>query len=132
MKYLVDTDICIYLIKQQAPSVLDKLRACQAGEVGISAVSVAELRYGASKSQRGQANHEALDQFLAPFEIAAFDDAAALSHGAIRAQLERAGQPIGPLDMLIAAQAISLQVTLVTNNLREFERVAGLTVERWA
>lgn len=108
MKYLLDTDICIYLIKKQPPSLLDKLRACQVGDVGISVVTVSELRYGASKSQRGQKSHEALDLFLAPLEIIAFDEVAAAMYGEFRASLEQTGRPIGPLDTLIAAHAMSL------------------------
>ena len=131
MRFLLDTDTCIYLIKKKPPSVIEKLRACQAGDVGISAVTVAELRYGASKSQRVQQNHEALDLFLAPFEVVTFDETAAAAYGGIRAQLEKAGQPIGPLDMLIAAHAKGMNVALVTNNVGEFKRVKGLKVETW-
>ena len=132
MKYLLDTDVCIYLINKRPSSVLEKLHACQAGDVGVSAVTVAELRYGASKSQRSGQNHEALDLFLAPFEMMAFDESAAIAYGEIRAQLEKAGDPIGPLDMLIAGQAKSLNVVLVTNNVREFKKVKGLKIEAWS
>jgi tRNA(fMet)-specific endonuclease VapC len=132
MKYLLDTDVCIYFINKRPSSVLEKLHACRAGEVGVSAVTVAELRYGASKSQRARQNHEALDLFLAPLEMAAFDEAAAVAYGDIRSQLEKAGDPIGPLDMLIAAQAKSLNVVLVTNNVREFRKVKGLKIEAWS
>ena len=132
MKYLLDTDVCIYLINKRPSSVLEKLRACRAGDVGLSAVTVAELRYGASKSQRSRQNHEALDLFLAPLEMAAFDEGAAIAYGEIRAQLEKAGDPIGPLDMLIAGQAKSLNVVLVTNNVREFKKVKGLKIEAWS
>ncbi len=131
MKYLLDTDVCIYLIKKRPSSVLEKLHACHAGDVGVSAVTVAELRYGASKSQRPKQNHEALDQFLAPFDLVAFDNGAAVTYGEIRAHLEKTGDPIGPLDMLIAAQARNLGVTLVTNNVREFRKVKGLKIEAW-
>ncbi len=131
MRFLLDTDTCIYLIKKKPPSVIEKLRACQAGDVGISAVTVAELRYGASKSQRIQQNHEALDLFLAPFEVVTFDETAAAAYGGIRAQLEKAGQPIGPLDMLIAAHAKGMNAALVTNNVGEFKRIKGLKVETW-
>lgn len=131
MKYLLDTDVCIYLIKKQPSSVLEKLEVCRAGDVGISAVTVAELRYGASKSQRPKQNHEALDQFLAPFELMPFDDNAAAAYGEIRAHLEKTGDLIGPLDMLIAGHAKSLDVTLVTNNIREFKKVKGLKIEAW-
>ena len=132
MKYLLDTDVCIYLINKRPSSVLEKLHACRAGDVGVSAVTVAELRYGASKSQRSGQNHEALDLFLAPLEMMAFDESAAIVYGEIRAQLEKAGAPIGPLDMLIAGQAKSLNVVLVTNNVREFKKVKGLKIEAWS
>ena len=132
MKYLLDTDVCIYLINKRPSSVLEKLRACRAGDVGVSAVTVAELRYGASKSQRFRQNHEALDLFLAPLEMMTFDESAAIAYGEIRAQLEKAGDPIGPLDMLIAGQAKSLNVVLVTNNVREFKKVKGLKIEAWS
>jgi tRNA(fMet)-specific endonuclease VapC len=132
MKYLLDTDVCIYLIKKRPSSILEKLHACRAGDVGVSAVTVAELRYGASKSQRSRQNHEALDLFLAPFEMMAFDESAAIAYGEIRVQLEKAGDPIGPHDMLIAGQAKSLNVVLVTNNVREFKKVKGLKIEAWS
>src|SRR3989304_2456792 len=113
MKDLLDRDVCIYLINKRPSSVLEKLHACRAGVGGSSPVTVAELRYGASKSQRFRQNHEALDLFLAPLEMMAFDESAAIAYGEIRAQLEKAGDPIGPLDMLIAGQAKSLNVVLV-------------------
>lgn len=131
MRFLLDTDICIYLIKKNPPSVLKRLQKCHTGDVGISAITVAELRYGADKSQRPEQNHAGLDLFLAPLEIAAFDEPAATAYGTIRAQLESAGRPIGPLDLLIAAHAKSLGATLVTNNSDEFKRVRGLRVENW-
>ena len=132
MKYLLDTDVCIYLINKRSSSVLEKLHACRVGDVGVSAITVSELRYGASKSQRPGQNHEALDLFLAPFEMMAFDESAATAYGEIRAQLEKAGDPIGPLDMLIAGQAKTLNVVLVTNNVREFKKVKGLKIEAWS
>lgn len=132
MKFLLDTDICIYLIKKHPPAVFEKLRSCRTGDVGVSAITVAELRFGADKSQRPKQNHEGLDLFLAPLEIVAFDDRAAAEYGKIRAQLESAGQPIGPLDLLIAAHAKGLGVTLITNNSGEFKRVRGLKIENWA
>lgn len=132
MKYLLDTDVCIYLINKRPSSVLEKLHACRAGDIGVSAVTVAELRYGASKSQRPEQNHEALDLFLAPLEMTAFDENAAIVYGEIRTLLEKTGAPIGPLDMLIAGQAKSLNVVLVTNNVREFKKVKGLKIEAWS
>lgn len=97
----------------------------------LSVVTVAELRFGASKSAQSRRNHAALDRFFFPFEIALFDEPAASTYGAIRTNLETKGRPIGSLDLLIAAHAVSLQAKLVTNNSKEFERVEGLEVENW-
>ncbi len=131
MQYLLDTNICIYAIKQRPAQVVARLREHAAQGLGISSISVAELFFGAAKS--GSINNlAALRQFLEPLEIADFDLAAAEVYGRSRLALEQAGTPIGPLDMLIAAHAMALDVTLVTNNTREFERVPGLKVANWA
>ena len=103
----------------------------EVGEVGVSSVTAAELRYGAEKSAAPEQNREALSRFLLPLEVLAFGDEAAAAYGRVRAALENAGTPIGPLDNLIAAHAVSLGVTLVTNNTREFSRVPGLEIEDW-
>ena len=97
----------------------------------ISVISVAELRYGASKSGQPKKNHEALDQFLSPFEIVPFDERAAVVYSRIRTAVEQKGRPIGPMDLLIASQALSLDVGLATNNVKEFRQVPGLRVENW-
>jgi tRNA(fMet)-specific endonuclease VapC len=132
MKYLLDTSICIYLIRQKPPQVLDKFAALSFGDIGVSTSTVAELQYGVQKSQRPEQNQQALEQFLIPLIIADFDQDAAMAYGAIRATLEQQGTPIGSLDLLIAAHARSLGVTLVTNNLREFARVPDLETVNWA
>lgn len=131
MKVLLDTNICIYLIKQKPAEVLQKFHTYNVGDVGVSLITVAELQYGAQKSQRPMPNQHALEQFLAPLMVADFDYDAAEMYGRIRAVLERQGTPIGSLDMLIAAHALRLGVTLVTNNEREFARVPGLTINNW-
>ena len=131
MRYLLDTNICIYLIKKRPHPVLEKFDAYSVGEVGVSSITVAELQYGVRKSQHAVKNQQALKQFLLPLVIADFDEQAAIAYGEVRAILEAQGTPIGPLDTLIAAQAISLDVTLVTNNVREFSRVPGLRFENW-
>ncbi|MHB1184164.1 MAG: type II toxin-antitoxin system tRNA(fMet)-specific endonuclease VapC [Desulfobulbia bacterium] len=131
MRYLLDTNICIYLIKKKPLQVLEKLRALAIADVGISAITLAELEFGVAKSSRTQQNNEALQAFVAPLEILPFDDRAACRYGEIRACLEKKGQPIGSLDMFIAAHASILSLTLVTNNLREFKKVPGLDVESW-
>ena len=131
MRVLLDTDICIYLIRQRPPEVLHRFEEYEVGEVGVSSITVAELYFGARKSRHAAQNARALEQFLLPLEIVEFDLEAAVAYGDIRAALERQGTPIGPLDTLIAALAVSLKVTLVTNNSREFARVPGLDLNNW-
>lgn len=132
MRILLDTDICIYTINHRTPESLARLGAYQAGEVGISAVTYAELRYGVENSPRSAQNLPVLERFVLPLEILAFDTEAARHYGRIRAALKRAGTPIGGNDLLIAAHALSLGVTLVTNNQREFSRVPDLHIEQWS
>lgn len=132
IRFLLDTNICIELIRRRNPSVLERLQQCAVGEVAISVITLAELEYGIAKSTKPDQNRIALSLFCAPLEILAFDDNAAAAYGPIRARLERKGRPIGPMDLLIAAHAVALDLVLVTNNLREFRRVKGLRVENWA
>jgi len=129
--WMLDTNICIYLIKQKPRHVLDRLRTLDIASVSISSVTLAELEYGVAKSSRPEQNAEALGAFVAPLGVEPFDDDAAAVYGRIRAELERRGMLIGSLDMLIAAHALSLGRTLITNNEREFRRVPGLDVENW-
>lgn len=130
MRFMLDTNICIYLIKNDPPKVLAELKRHDLGEIGVSSVTAAELAYGVAKSG-SERNRAALEQFLLPLDIAPFDEKAAWYYGDVRSTLERAGTPIGPLDTQIAAHALSLGCVLVTNNTREFQRVAGLSVENW-
>lgn len=130
MRFLLDTNICIYIINVRPPHVLERFRREAIGDIGVSAITVAELAYGVAKS-RSAKNRAALEKFLAPLEIAAFDADAWWRYGDIRAELERLGRPIGAFDTLIAAHAMALDTTLVTNNQAEFARVAGLRVENW-
>jgi tRNA(fMet)-specific endonuclease VapC len=130
MKFLLDTNICIYAIKNRPPQVLERLRANEAAGLGISSISVAELYFGAEKSG-SQKNLAALKHFLEPLEIADFDLKAAQVYGQVRNTLEAAGTPIGPLDTQIAAHALALGVILVTHNTDEFKRVARLQLENW-
>ncbi|KFL33221.1 MULTISPECIES: type II toxin-antitoxin system VapC family toxin [unclassified Sulfurospirillum] len=123
--------ICIYIIKNKPQSVLEELKKCNVGDILLSSITVSELIYGAHKSQFVEKNLKAIEHFLIPFDVAEYDYKAALEYGKIRANLEQKGQPIGLLDMLIAAHAKSLDVVLVTNNMKEFERVEGLEVENW-
>jgi tRNA(fMet)-specific endonuclease VapC len=131
MKLLLDTNICIYIIKQQPAAVLKRFLEFQVGDIGISSITLAELRYGVAKSTHREKNAKALDEFIIPLEIVSFDEQAAHVYGDIRAALEKAGTPIGSMDMLIAAHAVSLGIPLVTNNTREFTRVSDLTLLDW-
>lgn len=131
MRYMLDTNICIYLIKKKPLQVLEKLKKLTVSDVAISSITLAELEYGVAKSSKPEQNSEALNEFVAPLEIVPFDDRAACRYGEIRAFLESKGKIIGGMDMLIAAHAGSLALTLVTNNLREFERVPDLELENW-
>jgi len=131
MKLMLDTNICIFIIKQQPAAVLKHFLEYQVGDIGISSITLSELRYGVAKSKHVEKNAKALDEFIIPLDIVSFDEEAALAYGNIRANLEKAGTPIGAMDMLIAAHAISLGVTLVTNNPREFSRIPSLDVIDW-
>jgi tRNA(fMet)-specific endonuclease VapC len=131
MIYLLDTNICIYLIKQKPPQILAKFNRYTLDDLGISAISVAELQYGVQKSRFPAQNQAALEQFLLPLNIVDFDYAAAIAYGRIRAQLEAHGTPIGAMDLLIAAQALSANLTIITNNTREFSRIPSLRVLNW-
>jgi tRNA(fMet)-specific endonuclease VapC len=131
MKLMLDTDICIYLIKQRPASAIERFAAHPVGDLGLSVITVAELEFGVANSSRPARNREALDAFISPLEIAAFDRPATAAYGRLRAALEKKGQPIGSLDLLIAAHAVSRDVRLVTHNAREFGKVPGLTIEDW-
>ena len=132
MRYMLDTNICIYLIKRQPAHLLARFEALSFGDIGVSSITIAELQYGVYKSQHAEQNRQALEQFLIPLTVADFDYDAAAAYGAMGAMLEREGTPIGSLDTLIAAHALSLNVTLVTNNEREFSRLPHLKVVTWA
>ena len=131
MRYLLDTNICIYIMKKRPESVIKKFQSFRGGDIGISSVTLAELNYGVAKSQRVVHNKNLLEQFLVPMELYAFDCLAAEAYGHLRAQLEKKGRPIGAMDLMIAAHALSLDMPIVTNNIREFKRVTGLKVENW-
>lgn len=132
MRFLLDTNICIYMIKKKPPQVLQKLIDHPAGEIAISSITLAELQYGVEKSQYPARNRQALEQFLIPLTVADFDERAAAAYGKVRSLLETRGTLIGSLDMLIAAHAIALNLVLVTNNIKEFSRVPQLNLANWA
>jgi tRNA(fMet)-specific endonuclease VapC len=131
MTYLLDTDICIYIMRQRPRQVFERFRQEGVGRVGISSISVAELSYGVAKSQRAAQNARVLDEFLYPLTVHAFDKPAAHAYGRLRALLERQGSSIGSHDLFIAAHALSLKATLVSNNISEFGRIPGLKLENW-
>jgi len=131
MKYMLDTNICIYLIKKRPVHVLDHLQQLDISEVGISSITLSELEYGVEKSLLKEQNKIALAKFTAPLETMPYDNLAAATYGKVRTTLEKKGTPIGALDILIAAHAISLNVTLVTNNEKEFRKIPSLKIQNW-
>ena len=132
MKYMLDTNICVYVIKKRPEQVLNRFMQYDPGELCISAITLAELEYGIENSSMPERNRLALAMFLSGIQILPFDDAATEEYGKIRAALRRQGTPVGANDMLIAAHAKAKGLTIVTNNTREFDRIEGLTVANWA
>jgi tRNA(fMet)-specific endonuclease VapC len=131
MKYLLDTNICIYALNQRSDTLLQRLHQLSASDIGLSVITVAELRYGAAYSAHPERNHRHLNNFFSPFQIISWDETVAQNYGNIVADLRRKGTPIGTMDALIAAHALALELILVTNNLKEFEQVPGLICENW-
>lgn len=132
MKYMLDTNICIYVIKKMPPSVIQRFLEHDVRDICVSSITFAEMMHGVEKSQAKERNRIAYILFMSALTVLDFDSAAAQEYGRIRADLETKGTPIGPMDMLIAAHAKSQGLTLVTNNTREFVRVEGLALENWA
>ncbi|MFH0921275.1 MAG: type II toxin-antitoxin system VapC family toxin [Fibrobacterota bacterium] len=131
MKYLLDTNICIYLIKKKHPEVIERLIRAGLDRVAVSAVTLAELEYGVANSSRRLEAQTALLEFILPFEILDFDSASASHYGNIRKELKDKGRLIGDMDMLIASIAMANGLIVVTNNEREFQRIPGLKIENW-
>ncbi|MFZ0724441.1 MAG: type II toxin-antitoxin system VapC family toxin [Desulfobacterales bacterium] len=131
MHFMLDTNTCIYVIKRKPPEVIESFKRTEISQIGISSITFSELQYGVSKSSRPAQNQMALAQFVAPLEILPFGTEAAQYYGNLRVHLERQGTPIGSLDMLIAAHALSITCTLVTNNEKEFGRILNLKIENW-
>ena len=132
IKLMLDTNMCIYIIKQKPKKVINNFKKLSFSEVGISSIVLSRLEYGVVKSTKPTQNRLALTQFLAPLEILPYDDIAAFYYGKLRAHLQKMGTPIGTLDMLIAAQTLSVGCSLVTNNASEFQRVPRLKILNWA
>jgi len=131
MRFLLDTDTCIYALKHN-PAVLKRLLAQSREDIAVSVITEAELRTGAAKSTSGAKTLRLVENFLRPLSIVEFTSNDAASYAQVRAKLERAGTPIGPLDTLIAAQAAARKLVLVSNNESEFSRVAGIRLDNWA
>ena len=132
MKYLIDTNICIYIMNKRPIEVIHKFKQFDVDEICVSTITVSELQYGVRRSGDRKLNKQRIEEFLSPFEIIAYDEVAADIYGDVRHQLEKAGEPIGPLDLLIAAHALSGNFVLITNNEEEFKRVKNLKIENWA
>ena len=130
--YLLDTSICIYAIKKKPASVINAIKEKSVLGLYISSITLAELEYGIENSLQQDRNRIALQKFISVFNVLVFDAEDAISYGKLRSRLKRAGKPIGPLDMLLAAQALSKDLIFVTNNASEFERVEGLQIEDWS
>jgi len=131
MNYMLDTNMCIYIIKKKPVDVLKRFQKARISNIGISSITLSELVYGVMKSSRPEQNHLALAQFAAPLEIFSYDHKASQHYGDIRNHLEKQGTPIGAMDFLIAAHALSVGCILVTNNEKEFMRVPHLKIENW-
>lgn len=131
MKYMLDTNICIYAIKHKPETVIKNFLSHEPEEICVSSVTYAELMYGVEKSMAVGKNRIALSLFLSPITVLDFHASAAEEYGKVRTELERQGTPIGPMDLMIAAHARSEELILVTNNTREFHRVEGLILEDW-
>ncbi|MCB0078886.1 MAG: type II toxin-antitoxin system VapC family toxin [Anaerolineales bacterium] len=131
MNYLLDTDSCVEIIRNNRPYLLGRLKEQPLGSVGVSTITVAELSTGVAKSSQPATNRKALARFLLPLQIYSFDEKAAMRYGEVRAALERQGTPIGSMDMLIAAHTLTVGCTLVTHNKRHFEHVEGLLIDDW-
>jgi len=132
VKILLDTNICIYIMNHRPVRVVEHFKQYKPGDIGVTTITVAELQFGVSKSSQVEINRSALFRFLAPLEIVPFTGEAAEHYGQIKARLRPLGMMIGELDCLIAAQALSMKLPLVTNNTSEFGRVADLVLENWA
>jgi tRNA(fMet)-specific endonuclease VapC len=131
MQLMLDTDICIYIIKQKPASIQKHFQKHRVGDIGISSITLSELNYGVAKSAYRDKNAAALEEFIIPLEVLPFDEEAVRVYGNVRAALEKAGKPIGAMDMLIAAHALSLGVPLATNNSREFSHIPALQLIDW-
>jgi tRNA(fMet)-specific endonuclease VapC len=131
MKYLLDTNICIYIIKNQYTEIVNKIDSVGIENIAVSSITIAEMEFGIAKSSKPKLAESKLYEFLVPFEIYDFNTSSARHYGKIRAELAKSGTPIGPMDMLIASIALANEMTIITNNVKEFERINELQIENW-
>jgi len=131
MKFLLDTNICIYIIKNKYIDIVKKMEKVGIENIGVSSITIAEMEYGISKSTKPNESESKLYEFLVPFTVLDFNVSAARYYGKIRNELNRKGTPIGTMDLLIASIAIANRLKIVTNNEKEFERISGLRIENW-
>ena len=132
MRYLLDTNICIYIIKKKPESVIKKFEKLKVGSIAISTITLSELYFGVAKSSKPDENLIALQEFISPLEILDFTISDSVIYGKIRNSLEKKGLPIGAMELLIASIAKSNDLILVTNNVKEFSRIEDLKIENWA
>ena len=132
MRFMLDTNTCVDLIRRRDDRILRKMQRLRPDDLCVSSVTLSELEYGAAKSAAPGRNRLALAEFMTPLRVVPYDDAVAPVYGQVRADLERAGTPIGPLDTIIVAHALALGLIVVTDNEREFRRVSGLKIQNWA
>lgn len=131
MRYLFDTNICIYLLNESSPPLTARVQAVVPSDIALCSVVLAELTYGAYRSSRVADNLRLLQKFAAPYRVLGFDDRCVDSYGRMRSDLAQSGTPIGPMDLLIASIAVTHNLTLITNNTGEFSRVVGLRLSDW-
>jgi len=130
-RIILDTDICIYIIKKKPPQVFEKFRSFDLGDIAISSITYAELQFGVQNSSDPDGNAKTLNKFVSPLNVLDYSAEAGVEYGKLRSYLKKKGKAIGSNDMFIASHALALQATLVSNNTREYYRVPGLTVENW-
>lgn len=131
MAFLLDTDTCIYVMNSRPPKALERFRQCAVGSISVSEITVSELEFGIANSKNREENRCRLNEFLHPLQVLSYRSPASRFYGELRSRLKNDGQLIGSMDMLIAAQALAENLTLVTNNTKEFTRVPGLRTENW-
>jgi len=131
MPYLLDTNTCIYFLNRSSDKIISKMKSLSPADIKLNTITIAELLFGAEKSRFRKKNREAVREFIRHFEQLPFDDECCSHYARIRASLEKMGSPSGPMDLLIASITLAHGLVLVTNNVKEFRRIKGLSLENW-